>query len=98
MWRYEKRLTDDELDERLKIYMHVDLLNPGATGVALSKAIRFCLLNNIDIRIYTTDDPDMFIKVPRQRKIHKDTLILLSHHGHAWLGCDPASVHLGDEP
>lgn len=48
----------------------------------------FAKINNIPIRIYTTDDYSLE-HTKTKTPIDQDTMIVLSHHGHAWLALDP---------
>lgn len=50
--------------------------------------VEFCLWNNIPIRIVTTDDPMLEFQTKHTRSVDADTMVILSHHGHAWLAVD----------
>lgn len=68
---------------------HVHLLTPGMKGVTIPKLILFAKLNNIPLRIFTTDDLSLEHNVGAKVPITPETLVVLSHHGHAWLGVEP---------
>lgn len=63
-----------------------ELLTAGAHGVSIDNMLAFCRIYNIPVKLYTTDDTSMEYHVKGSGPVTDNTLVALSHHGHAWLG------------
>lgn len=57
--------------------------------MTIPKLILFAKINNIPLRIFTTDDQSLEHNMGVKAPITEETLLVLSHHGHAWLGVPP---------